>query len=236
MTKNFAVDGKHRDFYRKNRWIELEGLLSANQVAAIGKEIENITQERQKAHKTTNATWPAETQFLNGHDLWRAGTSIKKVVLNRGFAEAASSLVEVRPLRIGYDQAYCVPADGKLGIGVYSTLLSSTPTLQELSSIQGVVCGLMLCIKAAAPELNSIDSSTIFPVKEGNGVMFAPDLPINFLELTHRAGYVYLLIVYVQGKAVYIHHDSDPHLNEFRKLGYTFGDKLSETLNPTVYQ
>jgi hypothetical protein len=233
---NFALDRKHRDFYRKERWIELEGLLSEAQAHTLLNDIHIATSERTKTGKPSSATWRAEMQFLNGHDLWRAMPSLKKVVLSKSLAEAASSLIEQKPLRIGYDQVYPIPADGQLGIGAYSALVTTTPTLQELSSIQGVLCGLFLCVEAPVEVQEVSPPSTLFSLKAGNGVIFAPDLPINFQEITHRQGYTYLLIVYTSSKSVYIRQESDPHLIEFRKQGYAFGDRLSDTLNPIVFQ
>lgn len=232
---NFAVDKKHRDVFRKQQWIELEGLLTPAQAGALLKESFSIITDRANVSKSATATWPAETRFLYGHDLWRAAPLLKRTVLDKKYAEAAASIIEAKQLRIGYDQFYNVPEDGKIGIGAYSTLLSSTPTLQEISSIQGVLCGLVLCIEEGKLPLGEELSSSLFSLTAGHGVLFGPDLPIPFAELKKRPGYSYLMIVYTVSKAVFILQDSAPHQNEFKKLGYSFNDKLNDVLNPLVY-
>ena len=45
---HFAVDGRHRDFFRKQRWIEFEGLLSLPQLDLMLKEIDAVLAARLK--------------------------------------------------------------------------------------------------------------------------------------------------------------------------------------------
>ena len=154
--------------------------------------------------------------------------------MSKNLAEAASELIEHKPLRFGYDQLLPMSNEAVAGKNAYAALLSKTATLQDISCIQGVLCGLILCLKAAQQPPESA-SSTIFPFTAGSGVMFAPDVPIAFGELAKRQGYIYLMLAYTEAKAVYRLQPEDPHAYDFKQLGYNFGDRLSDKLNPLVY-
>lgn len=232
---NFAVDGKHRDFYRKQRWIEFEDLLSSNQLDLLNQEINKILSARLNTPLTYLSAFPTEKLFENGRDVWRGIQSLKKIILSKGLAEAASELIEYKPLRIGYDQFFPVTGQSLAENSSYAVLLTKTLTLEEISCIQGVMCGLMLCIKSSEQSNNENEPSTIFSKIAGNGVVFAPDWPIPFHELKSHPDSRYLLIVYTTSKAVYRLQENDPHVYFFKQLGYNFGDKLSDTLNPLVY-
>jgi hypothetical protein len=228
----FAVDGTHRDFFRKHRWIEFEGLLSSPRLATLEKEIEAVLSQRLKMDEKEKTVLSDYAAFMAGRDLWRGSQPIKKQLVNKNFAEIASEIIEHKPLRMGYDQLLPVAEGGLKGDNAYTKFLQKTPTLQEISPIQGVLCGLILCLKSAA---SNGQSSTLFTPTAGNGVVFAPDFPIPFHELKARAGCVYLLIVYVDAKAVYTHLEGVPHASDFKKIGYNLGDRLTDRLNPLVY-
>lgn len=225
---NFSVDGKHRDFYRKEGWIELEEMLTLTQREALLKDVAHCVKPGIRDPKAV-----AEAIFVEGHDLFRVHPSFKRVVLNKGLAGAACSLLEQKDLRIGCDQLFSMPDEGlvKEG-GALSKLLSTSPTLQQLSSIQGVQGAFLLCLKNK--DQTTEQASTLFALREGNGVFFSPTCPIDFKQLYARPGSVYLLIVYTAAKSVYIHQASTPHLNGFKKLGLSYGDRLTDALNPLV--
>lgn len=236
---NFAVDGRHRDFFRKSRWIEFDELLSPQQLEIINREIKPVLASRLKTPLTYLPAFAVDKFFEKGRDLWRGAPSLKKILLSKPLAEAASELIEQKPLRFGYDQLFPSLNNIQNENQTYALLLRTQPTLQEISCIQGVLCGLMLCLKADPQKATSEDSkekpTTVFSKTAGNGVIFSPELPIPFEELAAMNDSLYLLLVYTNAKAVYRMEERDPHVSDFKSLGYNFGDKLSDTLNPLVY-
>jgi len=234
---NFAIIKEHRDFFRKHRWIEFEGLLTKDQKENLLKESTAVLSKRLKAQAADIFQSPADKLFNAGRDLWRDSSKLKKIILGKSLAEAASELIEKKPLRFGYDQLFPSP---KLSVeeDSYSKFLTEDLTLQEISCIQGVLCGLMLCI--VEPTVSSsetpLEKSAVFSSRAGNGVIFAPDMPIPLKELNHRPGAVYLLLVYADVNAVYCLEEKDYHTHHFKRWGYHFGDRLSEILNPLVYK
>ncbi len=169
---------------------------------------------------------------------------MKKIILSRSLSGIASELVEQKPLRFGYDSFF--PAVTKTpGRNSYETFLQTTPTLQEMSCIQGVLCGAMLCLSGndvvEVTDSQELDNDTdvvttsIFSKIPGNAVFFAPDWPLPLHEIFQNPGFTYLLIVYTKDNAVYLAEQGDPHLHNFKRLGYNFGDRLKEPLHPIVY-
>lgn len=231
---NFTVVREHRNFYKQHHWIECEGVLSSAEQNRLMQGIETILPERvggKSSYKTLNP----EEKFHFGHDLWRGASGLKKILLGRGLSGIAAELTEHKPLRFGYDQLIPGITPGYAKIGTYGPFVSSTPTLNEMSCIQGVVCGAMLCIDG--PSGNTLDkgATTLFSATPGNAVFFSPDWPLPLQDIFRMEGYTYLLVVYTKANAVYLLQERDPHAYAFKDLGYNFGDRLSEPNHPVVY-
>lgn len=247
----FAVAKEHRDFFHKNFRIEFNHLFSIEQCNQLMIERSMILSERLNVSKTKLKHVSANDQFMAGFDLWRGNASLKKIILQKKLAEIAAELLEARALRIGYDQlipplsaaALLTPDDP------YRTWLSKKLTLQEISSIQGLMAGLIICIQAPQVMDDTVNSETIsktkavgsqiaipslFTTSLGNGVYFSPNVPLDFSDLAARKDYTYLLITYTKGTSVYYKNDNDPHTNFFRELGYNFGDRLSDRYHTLV--
>ncbi|QLH36192.1 MAG: hypothetical protein HWD61_08680 [Parachlamydiaceae bacterium] len=45
-----------------------------------------------------------------------------------------------------------------------------------------------------------------------------------------------MLLAFADFRTVYILNENDPHTHTLKHLGYVFGDKLSDKLNPIVYR
>lgn len=242
----FATAKEHRDYFRKQRHVAFEGLLTEQQCMQLNSYIDDALSKRLGERHSSLSLLPAEKLFAQGRDLWRAGAKLKKIVLHRGFAQAAADLIEMRPLRIAYDQLLPSYSTAKFPVmsltppkaDEYAAFLKRTATLSDISCVQGVACGLMLCVKAPAAGAAGGEEerflSSVFPRFAGHGVFFAPDMPIDFSMLTAMPEARYLMIAYTQHSSVYCHQEGDPHVNYFRSLGYNFGDRLSEQLNPQV--
>ena len=227
---HFSVVREHRDFFRKNHWLECEGVLSQDE---LGRAAQSISQALAKRLGVTDSVrTPADQVFAAGRDLRRETPALKKIVCSHFLGEIAGELIERKPLRLGYDMLLPAPFADFLATGSYEEFIGKTPTLIEMSGIQGVLCGAMLCISGPSAE---VETHGLFSTVPGSAVYFKPDWPLPLHELRARKGHLYLLIVYVDPKAVYCRQEQDPHLHEFKRLGYQFGDRLTDTLNPIVY-
>lgn len=232
---NFTVIREHREFFRKHNWIECDGVISTDDLKRLVDGIPVVLAERTESKVSVTPKAFDKNSFGIGHDLWRGGgANLKKIILNRGLAGIAAELTEQKPLRFGYDSLFPAVTSNP-GTNQYESFLQTRPTLAEMSCIQGVLCGAMICVSGSEDVQNEETTTTIFSRKPGNAVFFSPDWPLPLNEIFQNSGFTYLLVVYVKGNAVYLSQTGDPHLHNFKKLGYSFGDRLREPFHPIVY-
>jgi hypothetical protein len=184
----------------------------------------------QSLEKTVQGQTP-EKIFITGRDLWRSHEAIRKVVTQKRLAQIASELTEQKPVRLGFDELFSDPGSIKMQDS-YHQLLEKKMKLSDITSLQGTICGLMLCLQGSG--VQPCEVPTAFSTTAGNGIFLSPDFVIDFQELYERQGYLYILIVYCQSSTVYIHQSLDPHAHALKALGYTYGDKLKDKLNPIL--
>lgn len=229
-----AVDQEHRHFFRKHQYIEFDELLTADQCASLNEESAAVLSNFLKIPKDKVFFAPPEKLYQSGRDLWRQDPSLRKIVCQSAWAEIASELLEKKPLKIGFDQYFC-GIKKKISYGEenpFFKVLSQASTLMDISSLQGIVGGLFLCLEEG--ENQKKEQKPPFPLKQGNGIFFSAAYPLDFQQLYDLPEYKYLLIVYADSSAVYAPNQNDLHLYDWKKLGYQFGDKLTEKLNPTL--
>lgn len=221
----YASANEHRDFFQKNRFIEFDDLLSMDQISNLKTLIGKNNDLKNKS---------PEKLFQLGRDLWRANSDIKKIVLQRKFAEVASELFMVKPLRIGYDQfIFSINPHYQYEIenSSYSNLMKSKSDLQQISALDGVVGGLMLRLDA-----HEAPVSAPFPSKAGSGIYFDAAFPIDFSQLLNNQEQMFFLIVYVQSNAYYALNEKDPNVSFLKRFGYIYGSKLALKHHPIVFE
>lgn len=228
----FATAKEHREFFRKNQFVEFEELLSAYQLKQMQSAIKESLALRMQTPIVDLLDHKPEQLFSHGRDLWRGSPVIKKTITQQRLAEIASELISIRTMRLGYDQLFTtVPQPILKESSLYTSLLKQPHTLEEISSLQGVICGLMLCLTGESSKDSPPD---IFCGRAGNGVFFSPKVPINFPLLLEKVNESYLMLVYVQPNSVYVHCANDPLGHSFKSVGYNFGDKLLDKNNPIL--
>ncbi len=226
----YATDKSHRDYFYKHGLIEFDALFSPEQVQELNEAIDYILCTKLHITKDKLSKQNVNAYFLQGHDLFRHHESLKKLLLFRHLGEIAAELMEVRSLRIGYDQLLVGQGNKPMLETVYGQFLLQSGSLQEKSSIKPVICGLILCLEPT----QSSESSPFFSKQAGNGIFFKADIPFDTTILSHSQGGRYILIVYAAPRTVYILTENDPHTHALKHIGYVFGDKLSDKLNPII--
>ena len=234
----FAITAEQRQYFHQHQFLELEGLLSKAQLDFLTSGIDAAVSKKKDTSTIKYKNLTAEELFMAGYDVWRSEQSIAKLVTDIKFAEIAGELTHSRLLRLGYDQWFpgnpIEPKKSSLQ-SEYDKLLSKIASLRNVSCMQGVRCGLMLCLT----DNNSIIDEAyegVFSQTAGNGVFIAPERGIDFPTLRHRPGQQFLLIVYTEKTALYTMQEDDPHVHEPKKLGYVFGDRLNDRLHPIIYR
>lgn len=237
MRMKFAIISEHREFFQKEHTIEFEGLFTAVQLSQLVSSIDESLADQLIVSGDELPQLSPGKLFMAGHDLWRSSPQIKKLVAQKQLAEIAAELIEQKTLRLGYDQLFPEFRGRIYKTAVsdaYHQLLNTQLTLAGISSIEGVQCGLMICLKGdgTAPA----DHGTVFSKIPGSGVFFHPDAPLDFHHIQQHPLHSYLLIVYARNNATYKLNEIDPHTYSLKHLGVTFGEKLSDKFNPIVYR
>jgi hypothetical protein len=221
----FALAKEHRDYFESHQYLELEGLLSPAQLSDTLVAVDAVLLAR-----------PQEKQV--GRDLWRDNTVLQRLVRHEKFVAMAAELTHQRMLRLVYDHHLVVPIRNPLfSFDPFeeARFIADKETLSSGSCIQGLVCGLLLCIdgEAQPSEEGVVD---FFPRKPGHGVFFSAQVPIDLSLLERHSGQRFLLITYAQRNSVYVFREKDPHVHLLKDLGYSFGDRLVDRLHPIVYR
>ena len=187
---HFAIAPEHLNFFQRHHYIEFENLLTQEEVETLLHAL--------------------NTALPHQYDTWRGNPIIQKFVLRKQFAEIASNLTKISPLRIAFDR-----------ILISDKNFFENP-LQEMSCIRGLVCGCILNL--ALPNM-------------GSALFFKPHSPppLDDLTLTTLPP-PQLMIVYSKDKSLYTYQKNDPHTHTLKKLGYVFGDRLKDTTHPTLYR
>jgi len=204
----------HKHFFEKNGFIAFEELIPKSKIELIYKTCDEILEKRSKFEKNT--------PFVLGRDLWRENSFIKSWVLKKELAKIASFLTSEKRLRIGYDQLL------RTFDSPFIAQSFDTFRLDQASSVQGIVCGLLLSLK------KNQKINAFLPEDGGSGVFFSPTQFFSLKPLWETPDQSFLLITYTKEKAVYIFQNDDPHTHALKKHGYVFGDGLKCSLNPLL--
>ncbi|MBT3394180.1 MAG: hypothetical protein HN411_03610 [Waddliaceae bacterium] len=203
---------EQRDFFYNKGYIEFEGIITTTQADDIRAAVaETLEQRRDGEERYRNSSYCA------GRDLWRDNESIKKIVKSKKIAEIVVLLTNKKTIRLAYDQ----------NVTAKTPLVAEGASLTELSALQGVIAGAMLCLKPDTTE----EAPEYFPKEKGSAVLFRDD----FIMTEKPAGNgIYHYIVYCEETTVYIYNENDENCHTLRALGYDYGDALRNEYHPLL--
>lgn len=238
----FALAKEHYLHFEKQQFIEIEGVIPLEQILQLQLNIDKTLALSMTEYGRWRAQPVPDELFLDGRDLWRRSAVVKKMVLDRTLAQIAAELMRKKYIRLGYDQFLLggplkAPSEkfsDELE-GARTLLLNPKTTLEEISCLQGALCGLIICLSSAMQPIEPRPNS-IFPVQAGNITYFTAQASIDFSELSQREGQKFLLIVYAEKTTLYIPNSKDPNWHALKRLGYVFGDRVSDQLHPVLYR
>jgi hypothetical protein len=219
----FALTADHCAFFNKNAFIELEGVLSLDQLADLKKNAEEALAARLRVPTAQINKRSTSELFLAGYDLWRDNEGIKKITQKNTFARLALELFQTSSLRYGFDQLIYT-AQGA------PSVFSEPYTLQEISCLHPLAGALILPLEDLAHPLPFFP----LPIDRGNGLFISPSLPIPWPELFATPKLRLLMIVYAMKKTHFRPDTRDPHAAHLKKLGYAFNDPLKNSLHPLL--
>lgn len=215
------VSDEQREFFQIHKSIEFEDLLTPQEIETLDLGISRLFSEKNTQEK-----------FEASRDLFKKSDIIKKIAFLRSLSELAQQLQRQRPLRIAYDQYFPSPVQTPLlKPEKYLEFLKNSATLQEISSVQGLVCGALLTL-SDYPK----DPDNIFPNQRANVVFLHPNALLPLPSLLNQENVEYYLIVFANSKSHYLKNIKDPHSGSFIQTGYASGDKLTDKKNPIVFR
>lgn len=233
----FSVGTEHFDFFRKHHAIELEELFSSQQVEQLNNAVEQTLQTR-LAVRDIKKTSPLQ-QLRAGRDLWRDNQAIKKMITHSRLLEAVAQLTDQRILRLGYDQYFPSFTQPFSALeDPYPKFIDKQATIESVSSLQGIVAGVILCLKGQTelPQEDVASALQFFPAYLNQLVIFDSQALVDFHQLLQHPNSSYLMLTFTKPSAVYVYNEEDPNAEALRSVGYHLGDRLSDKKNPIVYR
>lgn len=215
----FALAKEHHDFFDKNGFIEFEELIPASALEKMSKAVRRQVGIRLNRLPERLIHESPEALFLAGRDLWRDLPELKRQEAGRNFSGVAAALVRQMAIRLGLDQ--WIPAGVVWNEGM---------TVEQMVPFQGVLSAAFIALDSSHHE----NEPVFFPTRAGNVLFVRADREIPFGELTKERNQSFLMVVYCNRNAVYVHKKSDPLTHFLIGLDYVYGDRLSDHLHPLI--
>ena len=158
-----------------------------------------------------------------------AQKALEKIQIERSLGELAYQLTDKKPIRMGYDQFFPVVDRPSKHTG----FLQRPASLVDISSIQGIVCGLLVALDNSQETFEE-DETNFFPRQSGNVVILHPEASIDWPDLFEKNKAAYYLSVYASRKSLYFWNRKDPLTSSLKQAGYFPGDRLTDGKNPII--
>lgn len=232
-----AIAKEHRDFFKKNGWIELENLLTEQQFVLLNEGVERVLSHRLAIPTDKLDLASEEALFMQGRDLWRGDEGLRQLICLPRIGEIISELVETKPVRLGYDQ-FIPGLHKKIAFSPakkISQFVKRCMHLDDSSCIKGILAGVIVSLNDSAESVEPSESD-IFPPRAGRVVVVHPQHLINYENLLQHTRQKYFMVVYAKGSSTYYQQSNDLHGHQLRNEGYIYYDKLSDKLNPIIYR
>jgi hypothetical protein len=205
----FKIPGDLHNFFSKNNYLELEDVFLPDEITKISNSIDEELIKRSSANP-----------YKGRRDLWRDSGCIAKVVCSHKFARLAAQIFNQKFLQLGFDQVLQKSTESNY-------LLETTYSMQDISCIKPLLGGIVIQLKGESLKV------PFLPQKKENIVFIAPQIPLPW-DLILQPLQSFLLIAYARPKALYLFEKKDPYTHNLKKLGYGFGDHLTDPIHPIL--
>lgn len=229
----FNLEKEHSHFFSENGFIILEGLFEGKSLASSKSAVKHSLARRLKQSTLGIESTSPETLFLEGRDLWKDEPELFPVIKRRSLNEVVYELMHEKPFRLAltdYLPSYD-DRNGTLSFPILNKLTERPFSLTEMSSIQGMIGGVIVCL-----ESEEEDANAFLPTKAGQGLFFTAERSIDLSSLRSEVKRSYLLVAYAKEAAVYVRQVEDFHAHSLKKYGYVYGDKLLHKHHPLLFR
>ncbi|SCA62815.1 hypothetical protein SCG7086_AE_00060 [Chlamydiales bacterium SCGC AG-110-P3] len=233
------VDQRSCHYFEEQGYIHFENLLSEKQLLDATGAADRLVARKMPL---ANGLKPRSPDDVMTCGIGIAGEDdvMGRLVRSRHLAEVVYELTDERPLRLGRD---VLLTGAKAPTNLY--LFEKPRSLADVICYQGMAGAVLIRLRGEAGEQEAdrkISEQGIrgqtgaIPPKPGAGVFLAPTKEIDFAALTADPNSIFLLIVYLTDRAVYVANDADPTPYGDKRLGYGVGDRLRENGHPIVWR
>ena len=221
----FELSDSFRNFFSKNHLIEFEEILSFDEADLLSSKIDTLMPTSLAHIPMQNAS--NKELWAAGRDLWKQDPDIKKIILKSRIGEIAAFLFKKKQIRIAYTQ-FMMTGSQK------DAPFAENRMLTEISSMDPILGGVFLSLSSPGEIFEEELLPDLKKQKKGRAIFFSAGYPIPFPELFQQKGQKTLLICFTEQRVRYKMQPLDVHTHALKKLGYTFGDLISEEDAPYI--
>ena len=110
LDQPHPLEPRQIESFRRDGFVRLKGVFSAEELARYAPEIERLTLARQSRPLAERSTYGKA--FLQVTNLWEQAPQVREFVFGKRLARIAAELLEVEGVRLYHDQSLCKEAGG----------------------------------------------------------------------------------------------------------------------------
>ena len=152
-----------------------------------------------------------QTHRPSGRDLQRENPPLKKAMQFSRLGQIASHLFRKKRIQVAFTQ-----------FPPQSSIIAS---VLDISSVTEILGGALIRLST-----DPLPPLPYLPANIGDAVIYDKNFQIDFTSLSQPL----LLIAFTTEKGRYRLCPNDPHTHELKKIGYGFGDLLSNETHPLI--
>ena len=222
-------------FYKDKGFIELENLLSEEELHEISRECDSLLKSNLKNKHYALSEATLKTTFQEGWNLHEGNSLLEKFITQKKFIEIVSQLTGLHKIKVGFTQVFRTfdktQNDSEESL---PPLFYHYTSLNDVSCLQGIEIGCMVHLVSE----RAISQDPLVDIEQAKGILhplpmhpksitfFSPKHPFSLDPLPDFSHQLYLLITFGRDNMVYVDQKNDPHTHRWKKEGLVFGDVI----------
>jgi hypothetical protein len=222
-------------FYKDKGFIELENLLSEEELHEISRECDSLLKLKLKQKHQALSETTLKTTFQEGWNLHEESALLEKFITQRKFLEIVSQLSGLHKIKLGFTQIFrTFDKTQNESDETLPPLFYHYTSLDDVSCFQGLEIGCMIHLVSE----RAISQDPLVDIEQAKGILhplpmhpksitfFSSKYPFSLDPLPDFSHQLYLLVTFGRDNLVYVDQPKDPHTHEMKKQGFVYGDVL----------
>lgn len=220
-------------FYKDKGFIELENLLSEEELYEISRECDSLLKQKLKSHNLALSEVSLKTSFQEGWNLHEDSPILQKFISQKKLIEIVSQLTGLNKLKVGFTQVFrTFDKTQSESDETLPPIFYHYTSLDDVSCLQGLQIGCMIHLVSE----RAISQDPLVDIEHAKGILhplpmhpksitfFNSKFPFSLDPLPDFSHQLYLLVTFGRENMVYVDQPKDPHNHELKKQGLVFGD------------